>query len=90
MKKCTSEKQAENLEYFTKREGKDGQKYADNSYCLDMEGLYLAGKPYSSQEASLVIGLEPHPDIITDEEHPDFDGDKAWYYYHSTPILKVT
>ena len=73
MKKCTGEKQAENLEFYTKIQGNAGQKYADNSYCLDMDGFYLAGEPTSNNEASLVIGFEPHPDIITDWEHPDYD-----------------
>ena len=91
MKKCTSEKQAENLEYFTKHRGnEDGQKYADNSHCLEMDGLYLAGEPNSNNESSLVIGFEPHPDIITDWEHPDIDWDKAYYYVYSVPILQVT
>ena len=90
VKKCTSEKQAENLEYYTKQEGKEGQKLADNAYCLDMEGLYLAGEPMSNQEASLVIGFERHPDMITDKEDPDYDFDKASYYYYSYPALKVT
>ena len=90
VKKCTSEKQAENLEYFTKKEGKEGQKLADNSYCLDMEGLYLAGEPMSNQESSLVIGFEPHPDIVTDRNDPDYDFDKVYYYGYSNPVLKVT
>ena len=47
LKKCASEKYAENLEYYTKFAGKRGQKFADNSYCLDMEGLYIAGEPLS-------------------------------------------
>ena len=91
MKKCTGEKQKEKLEYFTKLGKNDlGQRYADNSYCLDMEGLYLAGEPPSFNEASLVIGFEPHPDIIFDAKHPDYDEDKAYYYEYSLPILKVT
>ena len=90
LKKCTRQKQAENLEYYTKFGGNNGQKLADNSYCLDMEGLYLAGEPRSKNEASLVIGLELHPDIVTDWLHEDYDSDKYYYYYNSEPILKVT
>ena len=67
MEKCSSEKQAEKLEYYTKKEGNyTGPLYAENSYCLDMAGLYLAGEPISIVEASLVIGFERHPDIILD------------------------
>ena len=79
------------MEYFTKHRGnEDGQKYADNSHCLEMDGLYLAGEPNSNNESSLVIGFEPHPDIILDENHPDFDYDKAYYFYSSRPTLQVT
>ena len=80
MKKCSSEKQAENLEYYAKFYGDDSQKLAENSYCLDMYGLYLAGEPYSKNEASLVISFEPHPDLIIDRNHPDFDSEKFYYY----------
>ena len=71
--------------------GKDtGQNYADNSYCLDMEGLYLAGEPTANIEASLAIGFLPHPDIILDGKHPDFDYEKAYFYYFSAPVFQVT
>ena len=74
MKKCTSVKQAELLEFFIKLGGKDfGQQNAKNSYCLDMDNLYLAGEKSSTYEASIVIGFEPHPDIISEEKHRGSD-----------------
>ena len=91
LKKCTGEKYAENLEFYTKFHGKnEGGKLADNSYCLDMDGFYLAGEPTSINEASLVIGFERHPDIIIDYYHDDYDDYRNYYYYYSYPILQVT
>ena len=55
-----------------------------------MAGLYLAGEQVSIAEASIVIGFEPHPDIVTDWEHPDYDYDKVIYYQDSYPDLLVT
>lgn len=45
-----------------------------------MEGFYITGDPISNSEASLVIAFETHPDIVTDEKHPDYEQGLAEYY----------
>ena len=52
--------------YATKR-------YESNILCFDMRSFYLAGRPGSNSDASLVIGIERNPDMITDDNHPDFN-----------------
>ena len=38
-----------------------------------MRSFYLAGKPRSNSDASILIGIERNLDMITDENHPDFN-----------------
>ena len=45
-----------------------------------MEDFYITGDPISNSEASLVIAFETHPDIVTDEKHPNYDQGLAKYF----------
>ena len=74
--KCSQEKETEIQEHYQKNKDRQfNQAYASNILCLDMESFYLAGKPETNSEASLVTGFQTKLDIIKDEDHPDFNED---------------
>ena len=78
---CSDEKLAEITEYWRKIKGQEkGNRYADSALCLNMEGVYLAGEPDTSSDASLLIGFEARYEIF-DEEHPDYDEDLVDHWH---------
>ena len=52
-----------------------------------MDDFYITGDPLSNSEASLVIAFERHPDIVTDEKHPNYDQGLAKYFKNSAPVI---
>ena len=90
IQKCSSKKQKDIEEYWTKRFGEiEGAKYASNAVCLDLEGIYIAGEPATNSEASLIIAFNRHPDIVTDRDQPDYDSELDQFYEKSLPYVHV-
>ena len=55
-----------------------------------MRSFYLAGKPGSNSDASLIIGIERNPGMITDENHPDFNKELNESFDYANPYLHLT
>ena len=65
---CSAEKQAEISDYWIKTRGEiEGQQFADNARCLDLESIYISGEPSTNSEASLIVAYWAKSALKDDE-----------------------
>ena len=85
VRKCSNKKQIEVAENFSKKWGTAelSQYYAEQTYCVDLKDAYIAGEPTSASEASLIVAINYHPDIVIDPFQPGYDWKKANYFENS-------